>query len=113
MLEAAVPTPEKRGGPFHFEDPCQERIYRRLMLVGPGPATFYQDACRLMSEERPLASKTHLVAHLLREIESSLRDVLETVTDQTMRLKKGAKGEEKHRDEIRAILKELEVPETD
>jgi len=81
-----VPTPEKRGGPpFRFEDPRQERIHRRLLLVGPGPATFYQDACRVMSEERPLASTTHLVAHLLREIESGLRDVLETVTDQATR----------------------------
>lgn len=107
-------TTEKRGGsPFHFQDPRQERIYRRLLLVGPGPAAFYQDACRLTSEERPFTSTTHMVAHLLREIESGLRDVLETVTGQTARLKKGARGDEQHKDEIRAILKELEISETD
>ena len=107
-----MPT-TKTLGAFQFEDPRQERIYHRLLLVGPGPAAFYQDACRFMAEERPLASTTHLVAHLTREIESSLRDVLETVTDQAARLKKGAKGEEQHKDEIRAILKVLEIPETD
>jgi hypothetical protein len=109
-----VPTPENlSGGAFRFEDPRQERIHRRLLLVGPGPATFYRDACRLMSWQPPLASTTHLVAHLLREVESGLRDVLETVTEQEARLKKGAKAAEAHKDEIRAILKELEIPETD
>jgi hypothetical protein len=109
-----VPASEKSEGPsFRFEDPRQERIHRRLLLVGPGLAAFYQDACQVVSEERPLASATHLVAHLLREIESGLRDVLETVTDQAARLKKGAKADEQHKDEIRAILKELEIPETD
>lgn len=66
-----------------------------------------------MGEQPPLASKTHLVAHLLREVESGLRDVLETVTEQEARLKKGAKAAEAHKDEIRAILKELEIAETD
>lgn len=106
-------TEKSARGPFRLEDPRRERIHRRLLLVGPGPAAFYLDACLLMSEDRPLTSTTHLVAHLLREIESSLRDVLETVTDQAARLKKGAKGDEQHKDEIRAILKVLEIPETD
>lgn len=103
----------RRAGAFQFEDPRQERIHGRLLLVGPGPAAFYKDACRLMSEERLFVSTTHLVAHLLREIESGLRAVLETATDQTARLKKGANCDERHRDEIRAILTQLEIPETD
>jgi hypothetical protein len=53
-----------------------------------------------MSEERPHASTTHLVAHLLREIESSLRAVL-------------AKGEDQHKEGIRVILRELGISETD
>ena len=49
----------------------QEQIYRRLnSLVGRGFAAFYQDACRLMEMEPPLESTTHLVGHLLREIET-------------------------------------------
>ena len=66
--------------PFRFDDPRQARIFERLKrLVGEGPAAFYRDACRLMTEENDYESTTHLVAHLLREIESALRDVLEPV----------------------------------
>ena len=70
--------------PFRFEDPRQERIHRRLLLVGPGPAAFYRDACRLMNQDHGLQSASHLVAHLLRDTESALRDVLEPQPDETM-----------------------------
>ena len=89
--------------PFRFKDPRQEWIYQKLLLlVGPGPAAFYQDACRLMTEGLPFETTTHLVAHLLREIESALRDVLESVVEHTERLKKKVgSGEEKHNAEAR------------
>lgn len=62
----------------NFSNPQQERIYRRLKsLVSPGAAAFWRDACRLMEMEPPLESTTHFVGHSLREIESSLRDVLD------------------------------------
>jgi len=77
---------------FRFSDPRQERIYRRLTLVGPGPASFYRDACLLMASGTLLDSTTHVIAHLLREIESALRNVLEPVMD------RGDQGSgEKHR----------------
>lgn len=63
-------------GPFRFADSRQERIFRRLLLIGPGPAAFYRDACRLLGGGPVLDSTTHLVAHLLRDIESAIRDVL-------------------------------------
>jgi hypothetical protein len=88
---------------FAFGDPRQERIYRLLGLIGPGPAAFYRDACWMMSDANPLASTTHLVGHLLREIDSSIRAVLKTVTEKP-------KG---HKDEIKAILAALEIPDTD
>lgn len=88
---------------FSFGDPRQERIYRLLGLIGPGPAAFYRDACWMMSDANPLASTTHLVGHLLREIDSSIRAVLKTVTEKP-------KG---HKDEIKAILAALEIPDTD
>jgi hypothetical protein len=91
---------------FAFGDPRQERIYRLLGLIGPGPAAFYRDACWMMSEANPLASTTHLVGHLLREIESSIRDVLETIAERP-------KGDRSHKDEIKAILAALDTPETD
>jgi hypothetical protein len=67
---------ERPNSAFRFTDPRQERIYRRLDLVGPGPAAFFRDACRLMVSSTPLETTPHLVAHLLREVESALRDVL-------------------------------------
>lgn len=63
--------------PYQSTNPKQSQVYRRLVaLVGPGAAAFYKDACRLMKMDVPLESTTHLVGHLLREIESSLRSVL-------------------------------------
>src|SRR6266850_1880162 len=107
------PSGQPRG--FRFKDQRQERIFRRLLeLVGPGPAEFYRDACRLIEEVEPrLASTSHLVAHLLRETESALRDVLETIAEGTNRVRKGRGGTEKHAAEIRAILSALGIPESD
>jgi hypothetical protein len=96
--------------PLGFTNPRQERIHRRLVIVGQGPAAFYKDACRLMSEQVPYESTTHLVGHLLRETESALRQMLETAADETVRQRKSEEG---HKDSIRAILKGLEVAESD
>ncbi|MBI3798116.1 MAG: hypothetical protein HY268_14265, partial [Deltaproteobacteria bacterium] len=100
---------------FRLEDPRQERIYRKLVhLVGLGPAAFYRDACRLMATTPLFDTTTHLVSHLLRDIESALRDVLESVAARTERLtKKSGSGEENHKAEILAILAGLGIPETD
>jgi len=62
---------------FRFTDPRQKRINKRLALVGSGPAEFFYDACRLMATQPQFKSTTHLVSHLIREIESSVRAVLE------------------------------------
>lgn len=104
---------EPSSKPFRFSDPRQERIHRRLLLVGLGPASFYRDACRLMKDEPPLDATTHLVAHLLRDIESALCNVLESVADRSERLhKKSTSGDEKHEDKIRSVLKALGILET-
>ncbi|HYV03718.1 MAG TPA: hypothetical protein VFB82_03980, partial [Blastocatellia bacterium] len=57
-----------------------------------------------------LDSTTHVIAHLLREIESALRNVLEPVMD---RGDQGSGEKPSHKEEIRAILKGLEIPEAD
>jgi hypothetical protein len=110
--------------PYKFTYPQQNRICQRLItLVGPGAATFYKDACFLMEMDTPLESTTHLVGHLLREVESSLRDVLEAlsepvVSDKNTNLTKCPSCDHKfqyqkplpsHKDEIHAILKALGV----
>jgi hypothetical protein len=95
--------------PHKFSYPEQNRIYQRLFtLVGPGAATFYKDACCLMEMDPPLESTTHLVGHLLREIESSLRAVLIPIVDQTPNKKGSNDG---HKKEILAILKTLDISE--
>jgi len=63
--------------PFLFSSSEQHYLYERLShFVGPGPAAMYQDAHRLLAETTPYVSTTHLVFHLLREIESAVRYVL-------------------------------------
>jgi hypothetical protein len=68
---------DNRPQPFHFKDQRQFRIHQRLgQLVGPGAASFYRDACMIMIQQLSLESTTHLVAHMLREIDSTLLSVL-------------------------------------
>lgn len=100
--------------PFRFENPRQERTYRRLRdFVGPGPADFFKDACQLMTDPTVLATTSHLVSHLLREIEGALRDVLETLGEREQRLQRSQKGENNHKEEILVILRSLQIHETD
>ena len=90
---------------FEFSDPRQRRVYERLLLLGGGPAAFFRDACRLMSSEDPLESTTHVVSHLLREIESALRTVL--LPD----FEKG--GKESQKRQVNEIAKAYGLPEDD
>jgi hypothetical protein len=59
-----------------FANSMQERVHRRLGLVGAGPAAFFRDACRLAIDPARLSTTTHLIGHLLREVEGNLLDVL-------------------------------------
>lgn len=97
---------------FRFTDVRQQRIYRRLRVVGPGPAAFFRDACRLMSLTPQLESTTHLVAHLLREIESAVRKgVLEPFRQQAIQAGDQIEEGENHRNQIVATLRALKIPE--
>ncbi len=88
--------------PFGFHDQRQERIYRRLRLIGDGPATFFRDACKMMDSPLDLQSTTHLVGHLMREAQGSILDVLAPqVTGEDSR----------HRRKIQGILQILDIPE--
>jgi len=125
----------RRPADFHLTEPRQERIYQGLRSIGPGPAAFYMDACRLIATEPPLESTTHLVAHLLREIEGWICEVLETPEDRALRKiggrtwfgrairklrirlmtalggKPDAPGQ--HQLKIKNILRHLNIPEKD
>jgi len=124
--------------PFGLGDPRQQRIYEGLKKVGRGPAEFYRDACVLMQErqirispgDQPRSnldrndwyySVTHLVGHLAREIESSLRDVIEPRLHREKRLarkkrlacKKRSNPNVGQKSSIRACLNALDVSKTD
>lgn len=97
-------------------DPRRLRIRWRLSkLVGPGPMAFYRDAYDLMDDPTRFQSTTHLVAHLMREIESALRDVLVPLSASSAPAadEDAKESGSSHKDEIRAILAALEIPITD
>lgn len=96
--------------PYQFSYLEHSRIYLKLdALVGRGAAAFYKDACRLMAMDDLLESTTHLVGHLLREIESSLRSVLKPTSERIDGKK--SSGDENHKNEILVALKILEIDE--
>jgi hypothetical protein len=66
-----------------------------------------------MADPAALGTTSHLVSHSLREIESAIRDVLETVSDREKRLQKSKQDGGNHGDEVSAILRGLQIPETD
>lgn len=61
-------------------DEIHARVGQRLELLGPGPAAFFRDAYLVLTEVRAgrwvLPTASHVVAHLLRELESAVREVL-------------------------------------
>jgi hypothetical protein len=83
----------------------QESVAAQLReMIGEGPAAFFSDACLILSRDpRPVAA-SHIVAHLLREVESAVRSVL-----QPPPVPGGPKGADKHQLSIRAVLGELGV----
>ncbi len=97
---------------FHFGHSEQEELYRRLLQIGPGPSQFYRDACYLMPLQSSLpSSKTHLIAHLFREVESAIRDVLRPLSEEP--LPDGENDTEAHKACARAILEALGISPSD
>ncbi|MFJ9893655.1 hypothetical protein ACIQPR_10020 [Streptomyces sp. NPDC091280] len=52
------------------------RIRARLSQFGQGPAALFHDLCLLLDEDLGMATQSMMVSHLLRELESSVREVL-------------------------------------
>ena len=106
--QAALMGESELSGSGRALSPRQERIAGRLFRqVGLGSAAFFRDACVLLAEVPPRPTATHLVAHLLREVESSVRSVLEPADA-------GAEAEGgNHKASIRAVLKVLGISPQD
>ncbi len=63
-------------------DDRQRRIHRQLgNLVSPGTAKWFHNACRIVARRQDHQAASHLVAHCVREVESSLRDALQVVIE--------------------------------
>lgn len=105
--------------PTLVRTPRQQRLHRRLGLIGEGPQAFYADILRIVSGELVLASGSNVGGHLLREMESALRDALEPITQhRTVALQgtrtKNLGGEpSSHASEISTILRALAISETE
>lgn len=85
----------------------QARILKRLELIGPGSIAFFRDYIRISSEPETLESYSHIVSHLLREIESSIRDVVESISPEYK------KNGDNHRRSIGVCLQGLDVEPDD
>lgn len=99
---------------FTIRDPRQRKIHDLLnRLVSNGSADFYFDACRLIETSPSFNSTSHLVAHLFREIESSLRAVLLGIAEpkETSILKK--ENADRHKKSIKLIMTTLGIPESE
>jgi hypothetical protein len=57
-------------------DPRQQKIHEQLVRLGPAPAAFFRDACRLFQNLAQLEASGNLAGHLLRELKSSIKNVL-------------------------------------
>jgi hypothetical protein len=70
---APAPAP---GLPPRLFDDRQQEAHRRLRKLSPGIADMFEDACRIMTTESSLRSRSNIVGHLCREIESALHDLV-------------------------------------
>ena len=69
----SAPRPE----PFALTDPRQRRIYDLLhRLVGEGASALFFDTCLLFSGSQNFRAPAHIAGHLMRELESALRDAM-------------------------------------
>ena len=90
-------------------DPRQREIRELLTLVGPEPATFFADACRIVDGAAGVRTQTHLAAHLLREIEGRLHEVFSPMLSREAkeRIAEAGKNDESHRAKIGAAVQIL------
>ena len=107
--ETPLNSNESSDNRFRMDD-RQNVVFERLSrLVGPGTAAFFEDACRHMATKPPFRATTHIVGHLLRDVESALCDVLVIVSNE-----KPTRDEpDAHKKKLENILKGLGIEETE
>lgn len=115
-MTTAPPKPR----PVAFTNPRQERVHRLLgSIVGEGAQALYRDGVRLLAAPN-LESTSHLLGHIAREIESSVRAVLLPIADRSdvdrapaARDTTSSGSGDRHTAEVRRIVNALGLPEDD
>jgi hypothetical protein len=97
--------------PSPLNDPRQLEIARLLRLIGGEPAAYFADACRLMGDETTLEATTHVVAHVLRELNGALIEVVRPMVSAEQWPEQGE--ENAHRRKIELVCDGLRVPADD
>lgn len=85
MHDRQITEAPQDNRPYILTPPRQEVFGRLWRLVGAPSAEIYRDICRIVDSDQPLASSTHLINHLFRELESSLTDVLKNLVEELPR----------------------------
>jgi hypothetical protein len=99
-----MPTPAiSHFEPVPFE-PHERAIHRLLGLMGGAPADQYADAIRILRGTPPLQTRSHLLAHMAREIESALRELLWSLVPAHVRQKLEAEKPKGQRDPNRKLV---------
>lgn len=73
--------------PPNFRTEKQVELYNNLKEINGEAASFYFDALQIL-EDGSLQARTNIIAHLAREIDSSLRDMLVSESDKKITLSK-------------------------
>lgn len=116
--KSRVPDQPLRDPRSEFSiDPRQREIRELLELIGPEPATYFSDACRIMDGAAGVGAQTHLTAHLLREVEGRLHELIEPMlsADAKQRISDAGRDRASHRARITeaAAILELDDPATE
>src|SRR5262245_16412601 len=94
-----------------FPTPRHERVHDLLRrLVSEGTANFFADAFDIANQKPAYRTTTHIVGHLIREVECNLLKVLATLPGARKHLAENPpKKDAGHASKIDAILHALEM----
>lgn len=117
MNDAVLPEPTL-SALNRQRDRRQEDIERLLRLMGGMLADAYADACVILVQQPRLATASHLVGHLAREIDSGLRELLTAMLpparqDHLSSLREGGSYDPPRRAVIDEICDSLGIPAED
>lgn len=102
----------RRSLPTKFPSPAHRRVWERLtrLLGDEGAADFFADACEIGQLDPAFRTSTHLIGHLMREVQSMVTDLLlglSAVREALDAMAPEPSGDHTQSQEIRAILAAL------